>query len=156
MVTAKREVGTDSNGDRSTLALVANGSSGPWDVAVNEDGGEPAKLFVQIEGPITYLHFAIPSSQAIRTMRQYLQLRPAGDDRATTPTAPRATEPARIGTFGQASVILTWDDEFADRCFLVVGNSAKSTFRLTIAGAEVRHLSEALRQVEADVDGNAE
>ena len=59
----------------------------------------------------------------------------------------------RSAFFGQATVSLDWDDEYADRCFLKVSNPSGTTgFQLTLWGEEIKHLTEALRQVKQDLE----
>jgi hypothetical protein len=151
MSTNKQMPEADKDGERATLGLLANGSSGPWDINLDEYSGERDKYFVQIEGPVLYLYFEIPSPRMIGTMLQYLQRRSPSASVAGKTLAER-TEALRIGAFGRASVNLVWDDEFVDRCFLIVGVSGKPSLRLTLWGEEIRHLSDALRQVLEDLD----
>jgi hypothetical protein len=150
MRTNKQLSKADKDGERATLGLLANGSSAPWDINLDEYSGERDRYLVQIEGPLVYLYFEIPSPRMIGTMVQYLQRRSPSASRVGETLAER-TDALRIGTFGRASVNLAWDNEFVDRCFLKVGVSGKTSLQLTLWGEEIRHLTEALRQVEEDL-----
>jgi hypothetical protein len=51
--------------DNEGLGLMANGSSGGWEVAVDETSKGPARRFVQLEGPSVYFSFEVPSPDMI-------------------------------------------------------------------------------------------
>jgi hypothetical protein len=93
--------------DRPTgkLGLVANGSSGKWDVALDEtlDGNE---WFLEIDGPQAYLVFQLRDPEVVAEAMRFLQ----------SPPGPGGTGRGEagellLGTFDSASVSLVWDDE---------------------------------------------
>jgi hypothetical protein len=55
------------------LGLMANGSSGDWEVAVDETTSGPSRWFLQIEGPTSFCSFEISSPKAVREVLLFLQ-----------------------------------------------------------------------------------
>ena len=56
-----------------------------------------------------------------------------------------------LGRFGPAAVSLFRDNEEFPRYFLVVGAGGRSSLRLSLAGEDITHFIEALRQVVDDI-----
>src|SRR5207245_4204455 len=104
--------------DRSTrqegsVGLLAIGSSGPWDIAIDQSTSGPQRWFAQIEGPSVYLHFEIPSLEIIDQAIEFLA-RSSGDTEKNA--APEARpDTLTLGTSKSSQVKLVRDDEFADR-----------------------------------------
>lgn len=126
-----------------TTGLLASGSSGAWELAIDESVADKPEWYAQIEGPAIDVYFAIHSPEAMVDALRFLRRLPAGEDQKAASL--------RIGTFGRAGVTLYRDDEFVDRCFLVIGADGKSCLRLTLAGEDLESFVEALRQVDADL-----
>jgi hypothetical protein len=126
-----------------TTCLLANGSSGRWDVAVDEsvDGSD---LSMELENGPVYLFFKLQSLENVRQAFAYLR---SGPDRSRRDDE----QSLRLGHFGSSTVSLIWDDEDPLRCFLVIGPSALSTLRLTLDGEDIRSLLAALEQVVEDL-----
>lgn len=116
--------------------LVATGSAGCWNVAVDESLDRQQYSF-EIDTPNIYLVFQLRDLQVIPETLRFLTTadKPAGD---------RAAELA-LGRFGSASVSLFWDNEPSLRCFLTVGPKGRSTLRLTLGPDDIRMLTEAVR-----------
>jgi hypothetical protein len=55
----------------------------------------------------------------------------------------------------ETPVSLVRDDEYKDRCFIVVGRSDSPIVRFSVAGGDLDNLVEALRQVEEDIHPSA-
>jgi len=132
------------------VGLLANGSSGPWSIAVDESVDRD-EWSIEIDGPQVYLVFQLAELTTPLKALQFLQLEL---------TAERAREPRRrqvgedaltLGHFGPASVSLVRDNEDFARCFLVIGPRARSTFRLSLDEEDIRRFTDALRQVVADI-----
>src|ERR1700682_3156853 len=135
--------GRPENDDES-LGLMANGSSGRWEVAVDETTAGPDRWFVQIEGPSAYFPFEIPSPEVISKALDFL-------GRRSSPKEPHARNSAGNGSLvlggrQQTPVLLVRDDEYEDRYFLVFGQEAALAVRFTIAGKDLEDIREALRQ----------
>jgi hypothetical protein len=131
---------------RDEVGLLAFGSSGPWEVAIDEALAGPARHFAQIEGPSVYLYVEIPSAELVDQAIDFL-------------TVQRDTPTKSVGTNGTMSVFkdadahvsLVKDDEFEDRYFLVVEAESGPLVRLTVTGEDLNHLAKALRSVKEDL-----
>jgi len=134
-----------------TLALLAIGSSGPWEIAIDQTTSGRERWFAQVEGPSIGLYFEIPALKVIDEAIRFL---------SGTPRPPRASfanstgnATLAFGNSGAASVSLIRDDEFTDRYFLVVESKGKRVVQLTVAGNDLTYLSEALAQVKEEIKG---
>ncbi|MCI0456365.1 MAG: hypothetical protein L0Z62_05235 [Gemmataceae bacterium] len=130
-------------------ALLANGSSGGWDIAVDE-ALDREEWFLEIDGPQAYLVFQLRELEVLPAALRFLQASPKSS-RANRRHKERGGKTLVLGRFGSASVSLVWDDELPPRCFLVVGPKARSTLRLTLQADDVSRVTEALRQVTKDI-----
>src|SRR5579864_4400288 len=85
--------------------LLANGSSGSWDVAVNEslDGDE---WFLEIDGPQTYLIFQLSDGKVIAQAVRFLE---SSSQPNTTLEQSSEENALTLGRFGSASVSLLRD-----------------------------------------------
>jgi hypothetical protein len=130
--------------------LLANGSSGRWDIAVDE-AWDREEWSLTIEGPRTHLAFQLQDLSVIPTALRFLQegLHAwQGLDR----TGSKAGEDAlTLGRFGSASVSLRWDNEDFPRCFIVIEAQAGSTMFISLDATDVQMLIEALQQVVQDL-----
>jgi hypothetical protein len=132
-----------------SFGLAAIGSDGGWEVALDETTSGAQKWFAQIEGHSVYLYFAVRSPAVIGEMLDFF----------TTPSTEnalsrRSTRNGRIiiGNDKEAPVTLVRDDEFADRYFLVAETKGALVARLTIGGADLTSIVNALRQAKEDLD----
>ncbi len=90
------------------------------------DGGE---YTLEIEGPTVYLIFRLEDLAKPRQALRFLQsAAPPPDRDQFDPDLPDSDEALTLGTFGPASVSFFWDNETYQRCFLVVGPWANSTW----------------------------
>ena len=122
------------------LRLLANGSSGRWDVSIDETISGEERWFAQIEGPSLWLSFEIPSPAIIAKVNQFL---------ARPQTKGEETEDrVDLGEAKGTPVALVRDDEYLDRGFLIIGPSDSPIARFAVAGKDWHHLVQALRQVE--------
>jgi hypothetical protein len=150
MGNVKSSLKPGKNGKEADLVLLANGSSGPWEIAIDESTGKRARLFAHVEGPALYLYFEIPSRKTIRSAVHFLEQGNVSS-RSMSGNGVSKGSSVRIGGFGRSSIRLVWDTEFADRCFLIVGVSSKPSLQFTLAGGEIKHLLNALRQVQNEL-----
>jgi hypothetical protein len=147
---AARKVSEKVNGRKATLGLAANGTSGGWEVAVDETLAGREKWFAQIEGPSLSLYFQISSPGAVQGMIRFLeQCRPA---KAEAPHSPVGDGSKRIGGSHWASVHLLRDAERPEGCFLTVGPSARPCARFFLTGEDVASLTRALKQAQEDIE----
>jgi hypothetical protein len=146
MATSKKVPATVDR-DNGTFGLLANGSCGPWEIAIDETTSGPDRWFAQIEGPFVSLYFEIPSPDLAGKLLPFLEGRPQGQPVSSSDLAVTLV----LGRADQTPVTLVRDDEYLDRCFLVIGPEARPVVRLTLAGADLTNLSGALRQVAEDL-----
>jgi hypothetical protein len=145
------DLGTRPNDeDRHVVGLVANGSSGPWDIAIDETISGAAKWFAQVEGPRVYLYFEIPSLNIIDKMIEFINL-PKSTDKLARSVSVARNGSLRLGSFGRSPVALVWDEEDRDHCFFTIGTAIKPTIRISLVVGELDQLAEALCQVRADL-----
>jgi hypothetical protein len=131
-----------------TLGLLANGSSGQWDVAIDETTSGVERWFVQIEGPIVSFYFEITSPKVLEKMIQFFE------ERIKKPHSKSTGKNCSlsIGEAEGSPVTLVKDDEYADRCFLLMGPENRPVVRFTLAGADLVSLTSALRQAKEDLE----
>jgi hypothetical protein len=149
MATTKNTRATHQHA-KVALGLLANGSSGPWDVAIDATTSGPDRWYAQIEGPLATFYFQVPSLGIVSEMVQFLQ----PSSRAARRPSNGVAEPSGrlvIGKDKKAAVTLIRDDEYSDRFFLTIGPAENPTVRFIIAGADVGHLANALCQVDEDL-----
>ncbi|HVA48986.1 MAG TPA: hypothetical protein VNH11_21670 [Pirellulales bacterium] len=142
-----RERRTKAGAPPRELGLTAIGSSGPWEIAVDESTSGPNRWFAQIEGPSIYLRFEIASLEIVEEILEFLA-RSAGENGGHGHESP--SDSLAISG-GKSEVLLLRDDEFSDRFFLVIQPSKGPLTRLTIAGDDLTHVLAALRQVAEDL-----
>jgi hypothetical protein len=126
------------------LGLLANGSSGPWEVSVEETISGDERWFAQIEGPSVYVSFEIPSPNIIGEAVRFLA------EREPTSSA-RGQGRICMSKCQGIPVSLVRDDEYADRCFLIVGPGDSPVVRYVFAGEDLENLIESLRQANQDL-----
>jgi hypothetical protein len=132
-----------------SYGLLAFGSSGSWEVSIDESREREDEWSAEIESPNIYLLFSLPSPSIVPRMLRFLEQPVEG--RQLDDGLRKGEDSLTIGKFGQASVALVWDDEDSGRCFLVIGAEAKSTMHLTLQCEDVKRLIEALHQVVDDL-----
>ncbi len=86
--------------DQSTngFGLLANGSSGPWNIAIDEslDGGE---YTLEIDGPTVYLIFRLEDLAKPRQALRFLQSAPPLDRDPSDPDLPDSDEALHARNF---------------------------------------------------------
>jgi len=133
-----------------SFGLLANGSSGKWELAIDESTSGADRWFLQIEGPVVAFYFEIPSVEIIAKMRQLLEHLP-GATKPSPSGASRRTDSLVISKDKTTPVTLVKDDEYPDRFFLVVGFMDRPIVRFVLAGMDAADIAAALRQVQEDV-----
>jgi hypothetical protein len=132
---------------KDEVGLLAFGSSGPWEVAIDETLAGPTHYFAQIEGPSVYLYVEIPTTELVDEAIDFLAVQ-------------RNTRAKPVGKNGTMNVFKTdntqvsvvKDDEFSDRYFLVVEAKSGPQVRLTVTDKDLHHLVEALRSAKEDLE----
>ncbi len=135
--------------DRETLGLLANGSAGSWDIAIDETTSGPQRWFAQIDGPSVSLYFELPSPGIVDEIVDSLP--PAEAVNGPPTHSSEGENDLVIGKDKRLPVALVKDDEYRDRYFLVIGRMPNPVVRLTIAGPDLLELRDALRQLREDL-----
>jgi hypothetical protein len=130
--------------ENGNFGMLANGSSGQWEIAIDETTTGKDRWFAQLEGPSAYLNFEISSPHIAEGIIDYLS-----DANSQSESHNGAL---LIGGDKRVPVSLVRDDEFADRVFLVVGPDSAPIVRFTISGTDIHDLVEAFRQVKEDLE----
>ena len=74
-MTTTRNTRTSRRRNNASFGLLANGSSGPWDIAIDEATSGPNRWCAQIEGPSVTFSFEIPSIDIVGKMVRFLERR---------------------------------------------------------------------------------
>ena len=136
------------------LGLLANGSSGPWDVSIDETIAGEERWFAQIEGPSVSIYFDLSSPDIISQAIRFLAT--TTEQAGVRHGSARANGELRISKPTELPVLLVRDDEFEDRIFLVVGDVDRPVVRWTLTPSESRDILEALNQAQEDLPKRAE
>lgn len=130
-----------------TTGLVANATAGAWDLAIDQAIDGPDRWFVQIEGPSIYLYFEIAHPRIVREAICFIDGRRSGAANRTDGCTVGSGGELALGHLAQLPVNLVWDEEYADRLFLTVGNSGNACIRCSVLGPDLDRLVDGLRQV---------
>jgi hypothetical protein len=133
------------------FGLAANGSSGAWDISIDETLRGKEKWYADFEGPSVYLSFQLVNLDIIDKMIAFFDKRALTDGRSQKGRSDNSPNELTIGSFGQAPVLLIWDDEYEDRCFLVIGPKSSCCMRIPLWGEDTRMILDALRQIREDL-----
>lgn len=135
---------TSPEAHHEDIGLMAIGSSGPWEVSVDETISGDERWFAQIEGPSVCVSFEVPSPNIIGEAVRFLA------ERELTSSA-NGQGRLCVSKCQGIPVSLVRDDEYADRCFLIVGPGESPVVRYAFAGEDLENLVEALRLVDQDL-----
>jgi hypothetical protein len=132
------------------IGLLAIGSSGPWEIGIDQTISGRERWFAQIEGPSVSLYFEIPAPRIVDEAISFLSNPERSARRSGSNGKKNGT--LTLGNDPKMPVSLMRDDEFSDRYFLVFESSAGTVVRLTVAGEDRTHLVDALRQAKEDME----
>jgi hypothetical protein len=136
-----------------SFGLVATGTSGRWEVAIDE-AIDRDEWYIEIEGPHTYLTFQLRDLQAVPDAWRFLHSRLERAEQHS-PRGNPGDDKLTLGQFGSTLVSLLWDNEDFPRCFVVVLPEEGSALRVTLEAEDIRKLIEALQQVVTDLPKTA-
>ncbi|MGC8644022.1 MAG: hypothetical protein ACP5XB_29535 [Isosphaeraceae bacterium] len=142
---------TTTNTHEQSLGLLANGSSGPWDVSIDETISGNERWFAQIEGTSICLYFELPSLDMIPEAIRFLA--PPAERVWARAGSSTVKGELLISKRTELPVLLVRDDEFEDRFFVVVGQPDRPVVRCSLSSSAARDILEALRQAEKDLPG---
>ena len=137
-----RKTGANRQTDISEIGLLANGSAGGWDVAIDETTSGSGHWFAHIEGPSATFYFEIPGVEIVGQIIEFLE----------NPVT-SSSLPLQIGKNKENPIALIKDDEFEDRFFIAVGPADRPLVRFVVAGPDASQFADALRQIREDVGG---
>jgi hypothetical protein len=143
---------TITNIHAESFGLLANGSSGAWDVSIDETISGDERWFAQIEGTSICLYFELPSLDMIPKVIRFLT--PPAERAAAHAGSSSVNGELLISKRTELPVRLVRDDEFEDRIFVVVGPVDRPLIRCSLTSSESRDILEALRQAETDLPGH--
>jgi hypothetical protein len=121
--------------DKETLGLLANGSAGSWDIAVDETTSGPLRWFAQIDGPSVSLYLELPSPGIVGEVLGFLRPTESANGPPAHPF--EGDNDLVIGKDKRLPVALVKDDEYRDRYFLVIGRMPNPVVRLTLTGPDL-------------------
>ncbi|TWT64194.1 hypothetical protein [Rubinisphaera italica] len=124
--------------------MAAFGRSGDWELAVDEILGERQHWCLQIESPFVSLQCGIPCLDVFAELKHLLA--------KSDSNAYDENNSVEVGLYYDRPVIVHRDNEFADRCFIIIGDSAEARFEVTLAGKNFNEFREALSQVVEELD----
>jgi hypothetical protein len=142
-------------GEKVSFGLLACGSSGAWRIDIDEATSGADCWRAQIEGPSVYFDFELLSLDIVRKMAKFLKLHSMATKQTSNGSLKRG-KVLLIGKDKKTPISLVKDDEYDDRFFLVVGSTDDVLIRFIIAGEDVKKISDALRQVQEDLDEEAQ
>jgi hypothetical protein len=135
-----------ANRHAEEFGLLANGSAGSWDIAVDESL-ERKTWTMEIDGPQVYLTFQLRNLNVLSEAFHFLQM----DSARGRQEHQGADTSLVLGNFGGASVSLVWDNEDVPRCFIIIGPKGRSTLRVSLDAADIQHWIKAVRQILKDI-----
>ena len=144
---------TSSRVPDEDFGLLANGSSGAWEVSIDETITGLEQWFAQIEGPSMSLYFEIPSLDVVPKAVRFL--RPLTKGEGAPHKNSMGDGELVLSKPDQTPVLLVRDDEFDDRCFVIVGESDRPAVRFSLTGTDLNDILEALHQIEKGVSRRA-
>jgi len=150
-MTAAKNIGSKRASTAAKVGLLAFGSSGRWELAIDEATSGPDRWFAQIETDAVWLHFEISSPKIVRKILHFLAAPGKGRNGKANGTHGRS-DSLRIGSDKTQPIFLVRDNEYADRFFIVVGHRETPVARIVVKGSDVANLVRALRQVNDDLD----
>jgi hypothetical protein len=133
------------------LGLLAIGSCGSWEIAIDETTSGPEQWFAQIDGPLVSVRLELSSLDVLDKALHLLDANKIGE-KTSANGARHKRGVVILGKNLKTPVSLVRDDEFADRYFLVVGASENAIVRLTLSGADAAQVVGALRQIRGELD----
>src|SRR5919108_4173855 len=98
-------------GHNASFGLLANGSAGSWDIAIDEATSGPNRWYVQIEGPSVAFSFEIPSVDIVAKIVRFLERRQVPTKEPSTGLIER-TGSLVISKDKKIPVTLVRDDEY--------------------------------------------
>jgi len=145
METSKHVVPKEKEG---ITGLVCFGSSGNWDVAIDESLSAPLRYYAQIEGPFAYLYFEIATVDFLKQALDFF----AGGSQMTQAKHLADNAILKIAKSGDIQLSFRRDDEFNDRYFFVLEGKSGLHMRLTVTDDDLAQIAQAFRSALVDLE----
>lgn len=131
---------------RKNYGVVANGSAGAWQVAVDETLAGTQQWFAQLESPNCYLYFEIQHPNVMAQIAEFVDsnLQREGSRAGCSESKPAEL---KLGLCGGHTVEFLWDWDSSHRCFLLVRGVDEFRLRVTLLRSDLQALAGALQQV---------
>jgi hypothetical protein len=149
MVASKKVRARPKKQSHTPVGLSAIGSAGSWEIAVDEALARTDKWFLEIEGPAVYFYIEISNPGIINKTLAFID---AGGPESNSSNNGKSS--LQLGKIERTAINLLRDDEYPDRVFILLGSPGKSVVRVTISGADLTMLANALRQVSAELEAD--
>ena len=135
---------------RHEVGLAAFGTCEKWNVAVDHADTDPEAWFLQIEGPPFYLYLRLAGPHIVRDAHAFLG-RVSSNSGPVSLGSDTCNELA-LGAFAGVPVTLVLDDEYNDRCYVTIGQSADSHLRFPLSGDDLKKLGTALKHAAEELE----
>lgn len=126
--------------------LVAFGRSGDWELTVDEVLGGRQYWCLQIESPLVCIQCGVESLTALAGLQRLLE---TSGNESSAPV-----DSIKIGLYYEHPVLVRLDNEFSDRCFIIIGDSGEARFEVILAGKDFIDFRDAVSQVVDELDLN--
>lgn len=139
------------------IGLIGIGTCGNWEVQIDETVAGLQKWYFQIEGPTVSFNIEIPSLTSLPSIAAELSKPKQDPPVITAHILEQHTSSIPLGTLGGLPVLLLRDDEYSDRCTLLIDGNRGGTVRILIAGDDLQQFVSALSEAIDDLeDGTVE
>jgi hypothetical protein len=133
------------------VGLLALGTSGPWEVAIDETLSGPVRYFAQIEGPSVALYLPLKPLKANKAVDQALDFL-AHSRSSAAKASDKNGATLTLAKNADTQVSLTRDDASDDRYFLVIESKSGLRIQITVADDDLTGIVEALRDAKDDLE----
>ena len=123
--------------NEESMGLAAFGTSGDWQVEIDQSIDGPEVWQLQIEGRVLLINCGISGADVVVQLLGFL-------DRQTNGSA---SDRFRIASDTE----ILRDDEFGDRFFIHVTGKEGTTVRACLVSEDVQHLRQAIAQAKAEL-----
>lgn len=138
------------NPDSQAFGLVASGSSGDWEISIDETLSGPRKWFLQIDGPLWYLEFRVARRDVVDGVLGFLGTHLGDGNSSTGNRASAIDDEIELGCSCGNRVSLIWDTETNERCFILVAGDDGFHVRFTLLHDDLVQIVDAFRQVASE------
>jgi hypothetical protein len=133
------------------VGLIANGSAGSWDVAVDQTVAGYERWFLQLDSPSFDVYVLIQGPHIVENVLTFLERHQAPLAHVAGSQALQHDVEIDVGSFDGSLVRFLWDEEGEGRLVIVISATDHCTLRYTASASDVRDLTEAFRQIRDDL-----